>query len=146
MKEATSFTHQFVEFIPEHLEPSVVYVSIPYATVAHLCACGCGFQVVTALAPHAWRLTFDGESITLFPSIGNWTFPCRSHYWIKNNRVKWSYQWSDEEIEAGRRAEREKRERHFGRDSQAGTPISDKLTPPTSNGVGKGLKKRRRAK
>ena len=32
---------------------------------------------------------FDGRTISLNPSIGNWSYPCRSHYWIKGNRVVW---------------------------------------------------------
>jgi hypothetical protein len=143
MKEAIRFTHEFVEFIPEQLNERVLYVSIPYTTVAHKCACGCGLQVVTPLAPHTWQLTFDGESISLYPSIGNWSFPCRSHYWIRNNKVKWSYEWSKEEILAGRRAEQNKREGHFSRGIS--DPVSEaesQPTPKTSRGILKNLKKR----
>jgi hypothetical protein len=39
----------------------------------------------------------------LHPSIGNWSFPCQSHYWIRNNRVEWAPKWSREQIERGRR-------------------------------------------
>ncbi|MCH2218714.1 Uncharacterised protein [Mycobacteroides abscessus subsp. abscessus] len=35
------FTHEFVDFIPADLDAGVLYVSLPYATVMHLCACGC---------------------------------------------------------------------------------------------------------
>ena len=63
--------HKFVEFIPDELENGVLYVSVTYATAIHECCCGCGNEVVTPLAPNDWQLTFDGESITLFPSIGN---------------------------------------------------------------------------
>ena len=34
--------HRFVQHIPRHLEPGVLYVSIEYATAAHTCCCGCG--------------------------------------------------------------------------------------------------------
>ncbi len=84
-----AITHQFVDFIPDHLEEGVLYVSLNYRTVTHRCCCGCGLEVVTPLAPKAWRLTFDGESISLRPSIGNWNLPCRSHYWIQENGVQW---------------------------------------------------------
>lgn len=89
---------EFVTFVPQELEPGVVYVSMEYATVLHLCCCGCGNQVVTPLAPARWRLTFDGESISLSPSIGNWSFPCQSHYWITRNQVRWDRVFSDAEI------------------------------------------------
>ena len=80
------------------MQEGVICISIPYATVVHKCACGCGNEVITPLSPTDWKLTFDGESVTLFPSIGNWTFDCRSHYWITNNRIEWSYQLSESEI------------------------------------------------
>jgi hypothetical protein len=38
----------------------------------------------------------------LHPSIGNWSFACQSHYWIRNNRVEWAPKWSREQIERGR--------------------------------------------
>ncbi len=81
--------HKFVEFIPDELEDGILYISIIYATVLHKCGCGCGNEVVTPLSPSDWQLTFDGEAISLFPSIGNWSFPCRSHYWIRKNKVVW---------------------------------------------------------
>lgn len=95
-------THEFVEFIPDNLEEGIIYVSTKYKIVAHNCCCGCGIEVVTPLSPTDWKLTFDGDSITLYPSIGNWNFECKSHYWIENNKIKWSYNWSDEEIKASR--------------------------------------------
>jgi len=33
---------EFVEYIPNMLEIGVLYISIPYQTASHLCACGCG--------------------------------------------------------------------------------------------------------
>src|SRR4051812_46368408 len=81
--------HEFVSLAPDVLEQGVLYVSIEYATVLHLCACGCGAQVVTPLAPGRWRLTFDGKTVSLNPSIGNWSLPCRAHYWIDRNHVVW---------------------------------------------------------
>lgn len=92
------FRHEFVEFIPRELAEGVLYVSIPYSTVVHLCACGCGTKVVTPLKPPKWSLTFDGDTISLCPSVGNWQFPCRSHYWIRRNRVLWARPFTDEEI------------------------------------------------
>lgn len=99
----TQFEHRFVDHFPDQLEPGVLYVSLPFASVAHGCACGCGKEVVTPLSPVGWRLTFDGKSISLNPSIGNWSSPCRSHYWIKHGAVEWSYDMSRMEIEAGRK-------------------------------------------
>lgn len=91
--------HKFVEFIPDELEDGTLYISITYATVLHKCGCGCGNEVVTPLSPSDWQLTFNGETISLFPSIGNWSFPCRSHYWIRKNEVVWVKDWHDESKE-----------------------------------------------
>lgn len=102
MNRELVLTHEFVEFIPEDIKEGTVYVSIPYAIVVHMCCCGCGSEVFTPLSPTDWKLIFDGRSISLYPSIGNWNFDCQSHYWIERNAVKWDRRWSREEIEAGR--------------------------------------------
>ena len=105
--------HRFVEFIPDVLEEGTLYVSMEYATVSHKCCCGCGFEVVTPLSPTDWKLTFDGETISLHPSIGNWSFKCQSHYWIRDSRVKWAPRWSREEIDAGRNWDRHQKESYY---------------------------------
>ena len=81
--------HRFVEFIPttSKLEDGILYISLEYATATHKCACGCGNKVVTPISKRDWQLYFDGESISLSPSIGNWNFKCQSHYWIRNSRI-----------------------------------------------------------
>ncbi|WP_205411361.1 DUF6527 family protein [Mucilaginibacter pineti] len=86
----------FVELMPKEIEDGVLYISMEYATAIHRCACGCGSKVVTPLSPKDWKLNFNGESISLSPSIGNWNFDCKSHYWIVNNNIKWDVSWSDE--------------------------------------------------
>ncbi len=98
--------HEFVEYVPDEIVDGVLYVSIQYATVVHRCCCGCGKEVVTPLTPTDWRLTFDGETVSLYPSIGNWNFSCQSHYWIRRNRVSWAERWSSERITAGRMRDR----------------------------------------
>jgi hypothetical protein len=103
MQRVTSLRHVFVEFIPKVLEDGVIYVSIPYATAAHRCCCGCGHEVITPLSPTDWTLVFDGQTVTLDPSVGNWSFSCQSHYWIRRNKVIWARRWSPREIQAGRR-------------------------------------------
>ena len=105
----TSVKHEFVEFIPSKLDEGVLYISIPYATAVHLCAEGCGNKVVTPISPTDWQLTFDGVSISLAPSIGNWQFPCRSHYWVKNDHIEWADGLNAEEIEAARQRDLEKK-------------------------------------
>lgn len=95
-------THKFVEAIPEKIEEKTLYIAMEYATAVHKCCCGCGQEVVTPLSPTDWKLTYNGVSVSLSPSIGNWSFKCQSHYWITENNLKWAEQWSPERIEAGR--------------------------------------------
>jgi len=102
MSRALAIRHEFVATIPDRLDDRVVYVSIPYATAVHLCCCGCGSEVVTPLSPTDWSVTFDGQSVSLRPSIGNWSFECQSHYWIEHNRIRWARSWSRDEIAVGR--------------------------------------------
>lgn len=102
MQLPVTLRHEFVEFIPERLEEKTLYISISYATAAHNCCCGCGLQVVTPLTPSDWRLIFDGETVSLEPSIGNWSFPCRSHYWITGNRARWAKRRTGDQVRRGR--------------------------------------------
>jgi hypothetical protein len=95
------------------LEEGVLYISITYATALHKCACGCGREAVTPLSPTFWRMTFDGETVSLYPSIGNWNFPCRSHYWIDRSRVRHARAWSDREVEQARHKDDEMRARYY---------------------------------
>lgn len=103
--KTVEYEYRFVEEIPATLPEGVLFISTDYATAVHLCACGCGIKVVTPLAPTQWSITFNGVSVGLSPSIGNWSFPCRSHYWIRNGRVIRSAQWSDKKIQANRDAD-----------------------------------------
>ncbi|WP_041839388.1 MULTISPECIES: DUF6527 family protein [Acidobacterium] len=119
--KATHFAPQFVESIPEILKPGELYVSMSLASVIHLCACGCGQEVVTPLSPTDWKLCFDGENVTLDPSIGNWNFECRSHYWIRGGKVRWSGSWSREEIAEGRAYDRGRKSDYY----------NDRLEEPT---------------
>lgn len=90
-------TPQQVELAPKPLVPGVLYVSEKYRLAIHLCCCGCGEKVVTPLSPAEWKLQLYGGMATLQPSIGNAT-PCRSHYWIRDNRVVWARRMTREQI------------------------------------------------
>ncbi|MHB8858308.1 MAG: DUF6527 family protein [Thermoleophilia bacterium] len=105
--------HKFVEYLPENLEEGTIYVSMTFGIVAHKCCCGCGKEVITPLSPTDWELTFDGESISLYPSIGNWNSECKSHYWIRNSRVEWARVWSRARISAARNRERKEKEIYY---------------------------------
>ena len=34
-------------------------------------------------------MTFNGETVSLHPSIGNQKMDCQSHYWIKGGQAIW---------------------------------------------------------
>jgi hypothetical protein len=108
-----SFRPVFVKIVPETIDEATLYISQEYGTAVHKCACGCGREVVTPLGPTGWKLMHNNGTATLHPSIGNWAFPCRSHYWIRPNGVLWAEQWSDAKIAAARAHEREQKIRYF---------------------------------
>ena len=115
MEKISRLTHEFVDSFPTKLEDGKVYISVKFASSTHKCCCGCGSQVVTPIRPVGWKLIFDGDSVSLEPSIGNWSFPCKSHYWITRNRVRWAESWSREEIDELRHSEAQMRESHYER-------------------------------
>lgn len=107
--------HKFVEFIPDKIEEGTLYISMEYCTAMHKCVCGCGNEVVTPISPTDWQLTFDGKSISLCPSIGNWSFDCKSHYWIEKNQIRHSRKWTDSEINAGRKKDQKEKKNFFSK-------------------------------
>lgn len=126
------FEHRFVQNIPEKLEPGVLYISMEYATAAHSCFCGCGEEVVTPFSPTDWKMTYDGETVSLWPSIGSWTLPCRSHYVMDRGRILEAGNWSDAEVAAERRRDRAAKENYYGvpRHGGAAEPTPAALPPP----------------
>jgi hypothetical protein len=122
MMRHRTLEHRFVRNAPRELEPGVLYISMEYATAVHSCCCGCGERVVTPFTPTDWRMTFDGESVTLNPSVGNWNQDCRSHYVIERNRVIECGGWSDARVEAERRRDKQAKAAYFG-----STPASARL-------------------
>lgn len=104
---------RFMEFVPKELENGVLYVSKKFQVAAHLCCCGCGTKIVTPLHPTEYKLVERGGAVSLSPSIGNWNHPCQSHYWIRDNRVVWSYKMSKAAIQHGRDFDDAEREAYF---------------------------------
>lgn len=113
MKTEIKLVHKFVEFIPEQIEERTLYISIEYCTAIHKCVCGCGNEVVTPLSPTDWELIFDGKTVSLSPSIGNWNFKCKSHYFITRNKIRYARRWKDREIEEGRKEDIDNKEKYF---------------------------------
>ncbi|HEY4326377.1 MAG TPA: DUF6527 family protein [Mucilaginibacter sp.] len=92
-------TPEFVTTMPDKLKEGILYISFKYHTAIHLCACGCGYKTITPFgrSPNSWTLInkpiwIDGQDanlITLTPSIGNFNFPCKSHYFLTENNIQW---------------------------------------------------------
>jgi len=102
----------------------VLYISLDYCTAIHKCACGCGNEVVTPISPTDWEFTFNGKTVSLHPSIGNWNFDCKSHYWIKKNKIKWAGKWDEEEIEQGRKRDNRNKQLYYDNQAVQETPVS----------------------
>ncbi len=88
----------FVTDIPECLEPGVLYMALEYDAMAHVCACGCGNEIATPIGPTDWNIAWNGVGLTVRPSVGNGSLPCRSHYLIDSSRVVWLPPMTDGEI------------------------------------------------
>ena len=88
--KTNKFRIQFVDKIPSNLKDGILYVCISCNVIVHKCACGCGEKTVTPIdKKYGWKMTYDGQAITLRPSIGNFNIRCQSHYYITENRVEW---------------------------------------------------------
>lgn len=110
-----TISHEFVDLVPSTIEEGVLYISIPYKTATHKCACGCGEIVVTPIRPTDWMLIWDGDAVSLYPSIGNWSIPCQSHYFIRYNRIVWAQKWNTAKIKAGRAKDKAAKARYYSK-------------------------------
>lgn len=114
-----AYTHAFVSTLPEALDEGVLYISMRYATAAHKCFCGCGREVVTPLHPTKWQLLFDGKTVSLHPSVGSWSLPCRSHYWLRGGQIVWAAKWSRQEVAECRERDSTLMDIYFRADTKA---------------------------
>jgi hypothetical protein len=124
MMRHQTLEHRFLRNVPRELDPAVLYISMDFATAVHSCCCGCGDRVVTPFTPTDWRMTFDGESISLHPFVGNWNQKCQSHYVIRRNRVLEAGPWSNAQIEAERRHDKMAKAAHYREQQGAQTGAS----------------------
>lgn len=91
---------ELVELAPTVLQPGRLYISSRYRAAVHLCCCGCGEKVVTPLSRAEWQIQLADGRVSLYPSIGNWSMACQSHYWIRDNNIVWSYKISSAKMKA----------------------------------------------
>ena len=123
---------QHVEFIPERLEEGVLYISERYRTAVHKCCCGCGEEVVTPLSPAEWSVRHNGSRVSLWPSIGNWSYRCRSHYVIRDSRVLEAKAMTDRQIQqvkATDRADKTAQIRRTNHTKEAAAQPNAPITP-----------------
>lgn len=86
----SKFDYIFCNRIPNSIDEGMIYVCLECDIVIHKCACGCGEEVATPIdKTYGWTFFYDGEGISLYPSIGNWNYKCKSHYFINNSNVVW---------------------------------------------------------
>ncbi len=122
--------HRFVDQMPkrEELQEGVLYIAMGFGLAVHLCACGCGEKTVTPFSPAEWSITCDGESVSLQPSIGNWSFDCRSHYWIRDDEIIWGKPLTETMIATVRAGDTVAAERYY---DGADEPQPYELVPKT---------------
>lgn len=113
MSKISFYQPEFVDHIPKQLEEGVLYISEAFSFAAHLCACGCGTKVDTPIGPTDWKLSVHKDAVSLYPSIGNWSFACRSHYFIERGKVRWASQMSNKQIERGRAYDLEVQKQYY---------------------------------
>lgn len=118
---------RFVEFIPKDLDDGVLYISERYKVAVHKCASGCGEKVVTPLSPADWQVRRKDDLVSLYPSIGNWNFACRSHYWIHENRIVWAASMSGAEVARVQARDRADKARYIDRVNAARQAQADAL-------------------
>lgn len=122
-----------VEFVPEHIEEGVLYISERYRTAVHKCCCGCGQEVVTPLSPAEWSVKRNGGRVSLWPSIGNWSYPCHSHYVIRDNRILEAKAMTERQIQrvkANDRADRAAQIRSMNHAKEAAAPEQNAKMEP----------------
>lgn len=107
------FKLEQVHYMPKQLAPGVLYVSREFGTAAHLCACGCGAKIRTPLGPTEWSVEEHAAGPSLWPSVGNWQQPCKSHYVIAKGEIVWAPRWDESQVQTGRSREQRRREAYF---------------------------------
>ena len=111
-----AFRLEEVVSFPRPLEDGVLYVSSKFAASAHNCACGCGMKVILALNLAQWTFTRHPNGTgSLAPSVDNSSFPCKSHYWIRQGRVDWYGSLSPEEARHARARDSRTRKAYYKR-------------------------------
>ena len=82
---------KFFDHIPNgKVKEGELWISMKYGIVSLSCPCGCGNATDLPIAPNKWSITFDGDKVSISPSILASYFKCKSHYHITNNQIVWA--------------------------------------------------------
>lgn len=78
----------------QKLEDGVFYVVDNSPYVEYNCPCGCGGVVILPTKKHqdgydGWGFKEQNGKVTLSPSVYSTGFSCRSHYFVRENRIEW---------------------------------------------------------
>ena len=78
----------------DRLEDGVFYIVDDSPYVEWNCPCGCGNTVMIPVRRpgdemDGWDMTEKGGRVTLSPSVLSSGWPCRSHYFVRNNQICW---------------------------------------------------------
>lgn len=115
---SNNLQHKFVQTIPEHIESGVLYISTEFRMSSHKCGCGCGERIDILFSPTDWELIFNGETVSIYPSIGNWNYKCQSHYYITENKFVFAPKWTKKQISDGRKRDLHRKDKHYSNDKQ----------------------------
>lgn len=86
---------EFVAVRPEVIDDGILYMLPHYNCAIHKCMCGCGEVVVTPIddtygqTSGFWGWSYNGRNASLAPSVGNFQFTCKSHYYLQSGKVRW---------------------------------------------------------
>lgn len=81
--------------IDKDMKEGILYLSRRFELAIHLCACGCKEETVTPLlgigekeTKEGWNYSEGPNGPTLWPSIGNQKFKCKSHYYVTDGKIE----------------------------------------------------------
>jgi hypothetical protein len=80
----------FVEEMTDLYKINHIYISEKYNVSKHICLCGCEEMVVMPLDDGTkwWKLVKEKDgTISFIGSVGNFQYPCKSHYIITKNKA-----------------------------------------------------------
>lgn len=87
-------------------------------------------------------MTYDGETVSLHPSIGNWQLKCRSHYVIDRGRVIEAGPWTRKQVAAEQARDKRAKADHYALDNDhAETPAPASASVADASGFWAWLKR-----